>query len=735
MYLAGSSAGVLENTLVEREQVATAVYYATEDRPRTEIQFTLTSVATESLADVERRFFEILKDAMEKEIDMKYMRECIHRQKRSWKFATEISASSFAEYAISDFVFGKRDGSTLRQVASLSEYNMLEEWDGNQWRSFIREWISDAPHVSILGVPSSALAAKLTTEEETRIQERREKLGDQGLKDLSEKLEKARSFNEREIPREELLKFQAPDTESIHFIETTTARAGYALRADVPGHKIQHRINCDETDLPLFIQFEHVPSNFVQISLMVSTISVPRELLPLLAVYLESFFSLPVMRDGKTIAFEQVIVELERDTVGYHMTSSPGDPEMLSVAFQVEVEKYEAAIAWLKELTQNSVFDVDRLKAITNRLLSDVPDTMRSGSRMLAAVQQMVQYAPESIARARSVLATALYLKRIKQLLANHPEEVISRMETIRRSLFQLDNFHILVVTNLEKLPCPASSWKSFTDGLSPPSDSLGPVVKPNQRLSKAGKEPGELAYVVPMPTINSSYGNFTAKGPGSYDHPQLPALMVAIAYMNAIEGPLWVAVRGTGLAYGASFTHEVDRGLVHYNIYRSPNTYKAFMAGKKAVEDHLSGNVQFDPSMALESAVSSIVSSFAFEQGTYSAAAQESFIRQVIRELPGDYKKVLLKKIRAVGVDDMKAVLRDIILPIFTPGSSDGLVTCAPSLEEVCLFKTKCDSTLKHCMLTEFCTDVLSPSKRASNRRGSNQRYKILSTSRTIMV
>jgi Zn-dependent M16 (insulinase) family peptidase len=359
---------------------------------------------------------------------------------------------------------------------------------------------------------------------------------------------------------------------------------------------------------------------------------------------------------------------------------------MLAITFQIEVEKYEAAIAWVKELAHNSIFDIERLKAITDRLLSDVPDAMRSGHKMLAAVQQMIHYTPDSTTRARTALVRRLYLKRIKQLLANDPEEVISRMHSIRKSLFQPDNFRLLVIADLEKLPRPASSWHTFIESFDTPcSDSLKPLVKPIQRLSEAAKEPGKLAYVVPMPTIDSSFANASAKGPDSYSHPRLPALMVAVAYMNATEGPLWVAVRGTGLAYGVNFVYDVDKGLVHYQIYRSPNAHKAFLAGKKSVEDHISGQAQIDPTIALESAISSIVKDFAFEQGTYYAAAQDSFVRQVIRELPGDYKKTLLEKIRAVGVEDLKASLRDIILPIFTPDRANLFVTCAPGLEEVC--------------------------------------------------
>ncbi|KKA21339.1 hypothetical protein T310_4643 [Rasamsonia emersonii CBS 393.64] len=683
LYLAGSSATILENVLVEKEQVASAVYFSTEDRPRIEIRFTLTSVETEKLSQVERRFFEVLREAMEKPLDMKYLRECIQRQKRSWKFSTESSAVPFAEYVISDFLFGKRDGSTLLDVASLKEYDELEKWSETQWKDFIKKWISDAHHVSILGVPSAKLAEKLKSDEEARVAAQREKFGEEGLKKLAEKLEKAKAENDKEIPREMLAKFKVPGTESIHFVEPTTARSGAALKAGRPDHKLQKLVDADGSDAPLFIHFEHIASNFAQISLLISAQEVPVQLRPLLVVYTEAFFNLPIQRNGQTIAFEQVVVELERDTVGYSMEGarSLGNSEMLRITLQVEVEKYGTAVAWLKELAWNSIFDVERLKAITTRLLADVPDSKRSGDDMLAAVYVMVHYAPESIVRARSTLVKGRYLKRIKRLLETQPELVVSRMEEIRKSLFRFENFRVLVIADLEKLDRPVSSWQPFVAVLDT-NVPLQPITNRQAVLSDAGKNLGKLSYVVPMPTIDSSFAYATATGLDSYDHPKLPALLVAIAYMNAVEGPLWVAVRGTGLAYGTNFAYNIDLGTVNYDVYRSPNAHKAFEASKKIVEDHLSGAVPFDPLM-LEGAISSIVVSFANEQATITNAAQGSFIRQVVRNLPTDYKERTLKKVREISVDEVKEALRDIIMPLFDPDRSNLVVTCAPVLEE----------------------------------------------------
>ncbi|KAL4982587.1 Metalloenzyme, LuxS/M16 peptidase-like protein [Aspergillus falconensis] len=683
LYLAGSSASLLDNILVEKEQLASAVYYATEDRPSLEIRFTLTSVETKKLAQAEKRFFEVLKDAMNKDLDMKYLHECIDRQRRTWKFSTESSASSFAEYVISDFLFGKKDGSTLLDVTSLKEYEILEKWTQDDWRAFIKKWISDAPHVTILGTPSAKMSETLKKTEEARVAAQKEKLGEDGLKKLAEKLEKAKAENDKEIPREMLEQFKIPGIESIHFVETMTARSGAALQLGRQNNKAQQIVDADGSDLPVFIHFEHIPSSFVQLSVLISAQSVPVQLRPLLSVYTEAFFNLPVERDGKTIDFEQVVVELERDTVGYSIEGARGlgNSEMLRISFQVELEQYSTAVAWLREISWNTIFDVKRLRTITSRLLSDVPDAKRSGDDMLAAVHAMVHYAAESIVRARSTLVKARYLKKIKRQLVEDPDVVVARMEEIRNALFQFENIRILVIADLEKLHKPVSTWKPFGERLDA-SKPLKPITSRRALLSPAGKKLGGEAYVVPMPTIDSSFAYATARGLDSYDDPKLPALLVAIAYMNAVEGPLWVAVRGKGLAYGTTFAYKIDTGFVNFDVYRSPNAHKAFESSKEIVQAHISGEASFDPLM-FEGAISSIVVTFANEQVTTANAAQGSFIRQVVRSLPSDYKERILRKVRDTSIEDVKRALREIILPLFASDTANIVVTCTTVLQE----------------------------------------------------
>jgi Zn-dependent M16 (insulinase) family peptidase len=685
LYLAGSSAALLDNILVEKEQLASGVYYQIDSRPTTEISFSLSSVETPRLEEVEKRFFEILKEAMAKDLDMSFMQDCIDRQVRTIKFNAEGSSTAFADFIIADYLYGKRDGSTLQEAATLVQYEkILSGWTQDQWRDFIKKYISDAPHVSILGKPSAALSEKLKSEEAARIEEQKKNLGPDGLKKAQDHLDKAMAENDREIPAQLLGKFKVPPTESIHFINTSSARIGPALKVGRPQNRYQKIIEKDGKEMPLFIDFEHIPSNFARVNLIMSTESLPLELRPMLSIYLEAFFNLPIKREGKIIDFEQIVVELERDTVGYAIDSASGlgNVECLKISFQVEVEKYHVAIKWLRELMWNSVFDAERISAINARLLADVPDSKRSGDDMLTATHLMTHLAPESISRARCTLVKALYLKRIKSLLKRDPDAVLGKLESLRTHLCTFPNFRVLVVADLEKLNNPVSSWTPFLTGIDT-SVSLNPLGRRLHRLSPAGKHPGKLGYIIPMPTIDSSFLSATARGPTTFADPELPALMVAMSYLNSVEGPLWVAVRGTGLAYGTSMMYDIESGYVSLDVYRSPDAFRAFEASKNVVAEFMSGKTQFDELM-LEGAVSGIVVAFANEQQTLAGAASASFVRQVMKNLPDDYQEKMLKRVREITVAEIQEALKKQVWPMFTPGKADVFVTCAPGLKEV---------------------------------------------------
>jgi Zn-dependent M16 (insulinase) family peptidase len=394
------------------------------------------------------------------------------------------------------------------------------------------------------------------------------------------------------------------------------------------------------------------------------------------------------VQNGKKIGFEEVVTRLEQDTISYSMSGggrTMNDPEGIAIQFQVEPEKYTAAVEWIRTMMFDSVFDEVRLNAGMAKILADIPEAKRNGNSMMYAVDAMIHLDKESSVKARGTLIKAVYMKRLKKLLAKEPETVLSWLEALRKSLFTFNNMRALVIADVENLPDPVSAWKPLIAGMDTKS-SLLPLVKMSQRLSEDGHDPGKYgSVVVPMPTIDSSFCISSAKGPTSPTDPILPALMVAISFLEAVEGPLWVAVRGKGLAYGSGFKRDPDGGFVQFSVYRSPDAYRAFAAAKAVVESYIDGTSKFEQ-YALEGAISGIVVGFADEQSTMATAGQYHFVNGVIREVDDEYNARILKAVRDVTVDQIKSVMKEVLMPAFTPGTANVVVTCAPIMEEVCL-------------------------------------------------
>ncbi|KAF4974493.1 hypothetical protein FZEAL_8609 [Fusarium zealandicum] len=684
-YLCGSSVSILENIMVEREELASSVSYYVDARPNSIIWLQPTGVATEKLEFVEKRLFELLKEVSSKPIDMDYIRECIRRERRQVKYHAETSESFFATNIISDYLFGKRDGSTLKTLESLEEYDVLEKWTDKEWRDFLSKWMADAPHISVLGKPSHEMATKMKKDEEARITKRKEELGAEGLSKLSERLEEAKKKNDEPIPASVIDRWSVPGTESIHFIESDTARSGRARSVGLGSGSAQKLIDgAPQGKLPLFIQFEDVPTNFVHITIHIGTAQIPNELKPLMPIFSDNFFNTHIMRDGKQVGFEQVVMELERDTISYAIESGRylGDSDGLMIQFQVEPEKYAAAAEWIRTMMFDSLFDPQRLKAGVTKALADIPESKRDGKAMAGEVNAAFHMERSSLAVSKRTLVRAVYLKRLKKLLEKEPEKVVSWFNTVRDSLFTFQNLRLLVTAKLAELPDPLSTWDTLSKSLES-TESMIEIPKPVSLLNAEGRNPGSVgAVIVPMTTLESSYAVSSAQGLASFTDSRLAAIMVAIGYLEAPEGPLWNAVRGAGYAYGSYFSRDINSGIISYHVYRSPDAYKAIRASLESIRKIADGTVEIDHHL-LEGAISQIVVMFADEQATMPSAAQQNFVQGVVRGLPTDWNKEVLRRVRAVTVDEIKAAMRDTILPCFEPGKSNIVVTCAAIMQE----------------------------------------------------
>ncbi|KKA26608.1 hypothetical protein TD95_003425 [Thielaviopsis punctulata] len=690
-YLCGSSASIMENLLVEKEQLTSSCDMWCEERLQSVIGFRASGVASDKLEETEERILEVLNEVVEKPLDMEYLHSRLRYEKRSLIYSTEEIVDSLAESIVLDFVYGARDGSSLKDLKTLNAHDAILAWSEPEWRAFIKKWLVDNHHVCIKAIPSADMVQKIKSDEIERIAKRKKELGKDELKRLGKVVEDAQAQNNRPIPPEVIAKFPVPGTESIKFIKSDSARLGPARRLGIPDTKAQVALeklvaNPDDPSLP-FIQFEQVPSNFVHVYLHFSTDHVPVKLKPLLRLFRENFFNTPIIRDGKKLDFEQVVNELENDTIRYSIKSAQAlsDPDSNRMMFAVETDKYATVIRWIKTFMFDSVFDKDRLLAAVSKILADVPEYKRDGYSMTSEVAQAIHLKPESAQNASRVLVQGVFYRRLKKHLQTDPEKVIGWLETVRKAMFKWSATRILVIGDLAKIENPIGAWDDLknTQLKRQADEELLPIIPPNTMRSDEGMNPGGFgAVIVPMPTLDNSYGYCTTNGFSDLKDARLPATYVAISYLEAVEGPLWNAVRGKGLAYGNGFARDIESGCIKFYVYRSPDVTKALLAARNAIQRIVDGE-DLVTSHQMEGAISQLVNQWAGEQSTMTAAALSNFILGVVQNLPGNWNELLMSKVRAVTPEDMRTAMKEVLMPLFEAGRSNIVITCNPNLTD----------------------------------------------------
>lgn len=715
-YLTDSPVSAVQKAFVERDDpLCTDAYIDASDKAGASLLSAyFSSVPSDQLDRLDQQFVDLLSSIVQEGIDMERMHMVIKRDKLKVLSQLETKpADSFADLLITDFLYGNRSGDDLHTaLQDMKRYDELLLWKSEQWTELLQKFFVDNPRLVVVGRPSSALSDKLKADTKALEEERRQKLGESGLKKLEEQLEEAKKQNDRPIPDEMLKQFKIPDTESIKWIPVGTAQvlptstpqsakgetSAYGMQVhntvDDLDRKIQAHVDADPARLPYFVQFDHVSSAFVSISLVFSTTDLPKELRAQMQLYLSVLFSLPIVKqDGSSTAltYEQVVKGLDEDTLEYGVSlGSGGFGELVCVELKLERANYEKGIAWLRDLLLGSQFAIDRLKVSISKIIQSLPEQKRNGHTIASALSRSLTHdAEKSTNLANSILKLVKTMPELQERLNTEACKVVQDFERIRSTLVRAENLRVSVAGDILALDRPKSAWSEHFTRVEwmqgSPKETL-PVPWSKDMLTELGRAPSRKGLITALPTVESSYSYFTTKGIASYTHVDAPALVTTITILNAMESYLWRYIRGAGLAYGASIVSNPESELIHFSLYRSPDSAKAFLEAKKVIQalcaersdgckaDQNELVLEID-STTLESAKSSLHFNMAEAEGTLSGAAQESFLDQVLKQSPKHRGKLLLSAVQTVSLADVKACLNKYILPLFDAQTSTAAV------------------------------------------------------------
>ncbi|KAJ7619113.1 Metalloenzyme, LuxS/M16 peptidase-like protein [Mycena polygramma] len=618
------------------------------------------SIPTELLNDFDNKLKASLRRIVAEGIDMERMAMVINRDERQLRSKLESAkGDTFSSTVITDFLYGAEDGSELEaSMDEINQYAEIREWTSKQWTDLLQKYYIDSHSVVVRGKPSASLAKKLESDEKARTAAQVERLGPEGLKKAAQELEEAKAEHDKPIPTEILLDFAVPSVKSISFIPCRAATAKVAKSEALAKH-----IQADGSALPFFVQYDHVESDFVTVQAFFSLAKLPHKLRPLISTYMSAFFALPIL-DNETVSYE----------VGLGLANSFA--ETFRVSIKVETAHYETAIAWLKDLMYGAEFNKERLQVTIAKIQQD-------GNTVLGSLWADALFNEASTSRAGGILPQ----NDLSPILPSSFSRAPSRSSPISGnpalwcvvSTVSTDpsGVRFSVAGNVLKLSNPRSTWaKYFKSSL--PETALSPVPLSSETLSDLGKEPVTKAIVMSLPTIESSYATHSTKAIKGFNHPEYPAFRVALEVLNATESYLWRYIRGSGLAYGAYVSLDVEAGLLSFSLYRSSNSMGAYNEASNVLKGLVDGSISLDTT-TLDAAKSTVVYGVAKAVSTAGRAASMSFANQAFRGVPQTHQVDLLEKYQVVTKEDVLAVLRKYFLALFDVSKSAAFVVTAP--------------------------------------------------------
>lgn len=121
-----------------------------------------------------------------------------------------------------------------------------------------------------------------------------------------------------------------------------------------------------------------------------------------------------------------------------------------------------------------------------------------------------------------------------------------------------------------------------------------------------------------------------------------LPALLVLMELLNAMEGIYWQCIRGPGLAYGFQIHLDLNKKLIIFDCYRSIDVVKVFKAAKNCILDF----------KEISSAKSSLTYSFVHKLDSPLSAASASILNVCFKNKPANYEQILVNQIQKVTME-----------------------------------------------------------------------------------
>ncbi|KAF7998270.1 hypothetical protein HCN44_009668 [Aphidius gifuensis] len=682
-YLTDNSVSPLKKEFVEIDDpFACNVDFGLVENSVSLLYLVFSGVPIPKISSVKKYLIDVLNDIYNNEngIDMKRMSIVIHRhQLETLSNLENMPHDSIAFMLIGDALYGRNNKDLEQRLNLINDLKKLAKEPLSYWKNLLKRYLLDAPCGIVNAKPSIEKQKEIEASEKKRISERKEKLGKSGLEKAELELQNAIAQNEIEIPEELLTCVPVPGTDTINF---------HNVRSFFTGNEEQHS-RFDVNKLPLYTCLDHVNTNFVYIFVVMDTSSLSKNLRPYLPLILEAIGECPIERDGKLIPYEDIVAEIESDTIavgtktGFDNTSrySCGIfSHNITLILQIEMSKYNKGIQWIKELLYDTKFTVERLKIISQKMINEITQLKKQGNGIVKSLMKGLMYDKDSNHFNASPLRQQQFLTELIERLSTDDgqKQILNDVEEIRKILTDGKNIMCHIASNVDKLSNQVTDLYTPWDIL-----KIGNIEKkmleviPDWKLLKPYNEIKIKGSVLGLGCVDSAYSLQCAPCINDYKHQDLPTLLVCLQYLTQLEGPMWKQVRGQGLSYSYKIFASPNEGLIYLTFFGATNIVGAYKETKKIIDSHLKEKNW--EKILYETAKASLIFQIVDREASVGDVVSQSIL-SYFKNVSHDYNRQMVQKVHSVDINDLDRVANKYLKPLFDPEQCKASIVCHPS-------------------------------------------------------
>ncbi|CAI2348052.1 unnamed protein product [Caenorhabditis sp. 36 PRJEB53466] len=638
-YLSNTSVSPLQKDFILLEDpLASSVSFHIAEGVKCDMRLNFAGVPVEKLELVGPKFFDktVREHLEEPHWDMERMGYLIDQSILNELVKLETNApKDIISHIIGHQLFDNGNVELLRKRTNEIDFlKKLKTEPAAYWVALVKKYFT-APNATVIGVPDEELVEKIAKEEENRIAAQCEKLGEDGLEEKGKILEEAIKENTANHPSAELL-----DQLIVKQLEAFDRFPVQSLTSGSPSLTPQQSVFLAQ--FPFHANLHNCPTKFVELNFLLDSSNMSIEDRSLLFLYTDLLFESPAMIDGVLTSADDIAKLFTKDLIDHSIQVGVSGlyDRFVSLRIKVGADKYPLLAKWAQIFTQGIVFDASRVQMCAQKLAGEARDRKRDGCTVAStAVASLVYQKNTNCLLFDELVLEKLHEKLSKEAVKN-PDSVIAKLEKVRSALFS-SGINVHFIANVDRIDpklLGANQWswvqadKRFGKG-EKFSASAGEGV-----ALQLGKQ-----LLIGVGGSESSFIYQTGFLDADWNSDVLIPTMVFGQYLSQCEGPLWRAIRGDGLAYGANIFVKPDRKQITLSLFRCAQPALAYERTREIIRKIVeSGEIS---EAEFEGAKRSLVFEMMKREGTVSSAAKISILNN-FRKTPHPYNIDLCRRI-----------------------------------------------------------------------------------------